>query len=283
MTNDPPSPEPAKILVVDDERTTRMAICEALGMVGYTATPVSTGEEALRYLMREHYDGVILDLNLPGNYSGIDVLEQAEAIAPQTAFIILTAYASADTAITALRSGAYDYLRKPAALDLIFATVREALAKQKERQRQQEAVRLLEQAMTLLHGRGGQTAVASSSPVNPKNDKIYHAAGITINDSRHQVTSADQLLELTPIEYKLLCKFVREPNTAFSFAELAYESHGMAVDEGEARALLRTHVYRLSRKLAVNGESPLQNVRGLGYMLNTEVVETKKEGQEARR
>ncbi|MDA0242090.1 MAG: response regulator transcription factor [Chloroflexi bacterium] len=273
MTNDTPNPDLAKILVVDDERTTRMAICEALGLVGYTATPVSTGEEALRYLAHEHYDGVILDLNLPGSYSGIDVLEQAEAIAPRTAFIILTAYASADTAITALRSGAYDYLRKPAALEVIFATVREALLKQKERQRQQDAVRLLEQAMTLLHGRGGQTAVAPPPPAsnnNPKSDKIYHAANITINDSRHQVTVGQQPLELTPIEYKLLCKFVRQPNTAFSFTELAYESHGMAVDEGEARALLRTHVYRLSRKLAVNGESPLQNVRGLGYILNVE-------------
>ena len=50
MTNDTPNPDLAKILVVDDERTTRMAICEALGLVGYTATPVSTGEEALRYL-----------------------------------------------------------------------------------------------------------------------------------------------------------------------------------------------------------------------------------------
>jgi DNA-binding response OmpR family regulator len=210
------------------------------------------------------------------------VLEQAEAIAPHTAFIILTAYASADTAIMALRSGAYDYLQKPAALEVIFATLRDALHKQKERQRQQDAVRLLEQAMTLLHGHGGQTAVSpSSSSSNPKTDKIYHAADITINDSRHQVTFAGELVELTPIEYKLLCKFVREPNIAFSFADLAYESHGMAVDEGEARALLRTHVYRLSRKLAMNGDSPLQNVRGLGYMLNTDVLQTREESQEA--
>jgi DNA-binding response OmpR family regulator len=77
-------------------------------------------------------------------------------------------------------------------------------------------------------------------------------------------------LDLTPIEYKLLCKFVREPNTALSFADLAYETHGMAISEGEARPLLRTHVYRLSRKLAEQGECPLQNVRGRGYMFRVE-------------
>lgn len=255
-----------KILVVDDERTTRMAICEALTMAGYEARAVATADEAMHLLTHHYFHVVILDLNLPGKHSGVDVLEVAHQLAPDTAFIVLTAYASADTAITALRSGAYDYLRKPASLNLIFETMQAALQKRQERQRQQEAMRLLQQAMNTLHD-GPATAAPTA-----KQEKIYQAAGITINDLRHQATYENQILDLTPIEYKILAKFVQEPNTTFSFAELAYESHGTEMDEGEARALLRTHVYRLSRKLGDNETSPLQNVRGRGYMLNTETM-----------
>ena len=253
------------VLVVDDERTTRMAISEALAATGYEATPASTAEEALRWLARTHFDAVILDMNLPGVYSGLDVLEQAEVVAPHTAFIVLTAYASAESAIMALRVGAHDYLRKPASLEVILTAVREAIHKQRERQRQENAVRLLEQAMTVWQG---QAPVLTPVPMAPHADKVYAAGGIVINDSRHQVTLDGELLELTPIEYKLLGKFVREPDTAFSFAELALESHGTAVDEAEARTLLRTHVYRLSRKLAERGADYLHNVRGRGYLLS---------------
>jgi DNA-binding response OmpR family regulator len=253
----------AKILIVDDERTTRLALSEAFRQKGYQATQVGSGDRAIAELVDTFYDVVILDLEMPG-IKGTDVLVQTENLAPDTAFIVLTAHASTETAILALRSGAFDYLRKPSSLDKIFTAVDRAIAKQEAQKRQKEAVGLLQQAFNAL----------SSPKLTNTMSAEYAAAGTAdiLLDERQQTALYKQTqLELTPIEYKLLKIFVHEPDTIITYAELAQQIHGMDVDESEARSLLRTHVYRLSRKLGDKEDTPLQNVRGRGVILYTQM------------
>lgn len=245
-----------RILVVDDEKTTRLALCEAFTRLGYETNHAATGDEALVAIAADFYDVVILDLEMPGT-KGVKVLAEAEELAPDTAFIVLTAYASTDTAIAALRSGAFDYLRKPSSLEVIVTAVKKALAQQQERKRQKEAARLLQQALHTF-----RTGVESSTSHLQR-----QTAGITIDERKQTATYKGHPLDLTPIEYKLLHKFVRHPDTVLAYTELARESHNLELDESEARALLRTHIYRLSRKLGQKDESPLQSVRGRGVIL----------------
>ena len=250
-----------KVLVVDDERTTRMAISEALNQLGYQALAIESGEEAIRSLEQDNFQVVLLDLEMPG-VSGVDVLMAAEEIAPHTAFIVLTAHASTDTAIAALRSGAIDYLRKPSSLQHIVNAVERAAKKQQEQIQQQKAVDLLQQAMSTLH-----KPESTSAPHPQHNITSLRVGAIEIDTQKQTAVYQQQPLELTPIEYRLLHYLARHPDTVLTYAQLGQASHDMQMDEAEARSLLRIHVYRLSRKLGDKDTSPIQNLRGRGIIL----------------
>ena len=102
----------AKILVVDDEASIRFFLREVLERDGHIVTPVDSGEAALQYAQAENFDLALIDLRLPG-MDGMQVLKTLRQTSPNTAIIVLTAHASLETAVEALRQGAHDYLFKP--------------------------------------------------------------------------------------------------------------------------------------------------------------------------
>ena len=102
----------ARVLIVEDDAQVRSLLSELLEGEGYDVLPVETGEEGLRTLQREPIDVVLLDLNLPGMH-GINVLTAAPNTQTDAEFILMTAYAEVETAVEAIKLGAFDYLRKP--------------------------------------------------------------------------------------------------------------------------------------------------------------------------
>lgn len=111
---------PAKILIADDEKNIRDSLKLVLNEEGYLTDVAGDGEEALQKIEKENFDIVITDIKMP-KVDGIQLLEASSKTSPDTFFIIMTAYASVNTAIDALRNGAYDYLIKPIEFDdLIF-------------------------------------------------------------------------------------------------------------------------------------------------------------------
>jgi len=114
-------------MVVDDESSVLDVFREFLESEGYEVIPISSGEDAVRRLEREKVDVILTDLNLPG-LSGLDVMRQARTADPEVAVIVVTGYASASTAIDALRQGAYDYVTKPPDLYDVGQIVQRAIA-----------------------------------------------------------------------------------------------------------------------------------------------------------
>lgn len=264
----------AHILVVDDEPTTRQALCEAFTQLGHQASQANSGEAALDALAQADFDVVILDLEMPGK-DGMAVLKEADTVAPTTDFVILTAHASVDTVIHALRSGVFDYLVKPTPLLTIIDTVNRVLQRRQQKKEQAAALQLLEQAMFSLRSTTPTLPASTSSPLAPPNQQptapveTMGVAQLVINEQLQTVTYQGDSLRITPVEYKLLHEFIQQPDTILSYADLARASHGLKLDEAEARSLLRTHLYRLSRKLGDSETSPLQSIRGRGYVLHT--------------
>jgi two-component system response regulator PilR (NtrC family) len=107
---------PAKILIVDDEKVIRESLELFLREEGYKAESAADGEEAINKIKASDYDVVITDLKMP-KLDGIELMKKAGEISPETFFVIMTAYASVNTAIDSLRLGAYDYLIKPVEFD----------------------------------------------------------------------------------------------------------------------------------------------------------------------
>lgn len=111
-----------KILIVDDEKAIRDPLQMVLSDESYYSETASDGIEGLEKLKSNDYDIVISDIKMP-NLDGIELLKQASDVSPSTLFIIMTAYASVQTAIDALRLGAYDYLIKPVEFDEVIFRV----------------------------------------------------------------------------------------------------------------------------------------------------------------
>jgi two-component system, OmpR family, alkaline phosphatase synthesis response regulator PhoP len=101
-----------RILVVDDEQPVCEACHEALAIEGYMVDAVLDGEEALRTLKNNTYDIILLDLKMPG-MSGLEVLEKARGIAPKADVVMMTGYATVESAVEAMKLGAIDYIKKP--------------------------------------------------------------------------------------------------------------------------------------------------------------------------
>jgi signal transduction histidine kinase/DNA-binding response OmpR family regulator len=113
----------ARVLVVDDEPEVAEVCQEFLAGEGYELTVAASGEEAMRLLPVLQPEVILTDINLPG-VSGLEVMRFAKSIDPDACVVVVTGYASASTAIDALREGAYDYVTKPFDLDAVHKIVK---------------------------------------------------------------------------------------------------------------------------------------------------------------
>ncbi len=118
----------SRILVVDDEESMRQLLEIALGKDGHRITLADSGKAATKLIDQNSFDLVISDIKMP-DMSGVDVLRHVKETEPGTPVIMVTAYASAETAVEGLRLGAYDYLTKPFKVDELKANIRNALEK----------------------------------------------------------------------------------------------------------------------------------------------------------
>ncbi|MBF0438820.1 MAG: sigma-54-dependent Fis family transcriptional regulator [Magnetococcales bacterium] len=105
-------PESLNILVIDDEPAIRQILASTLSKAGFNAESVRDGSEALHRLTQGDIDIAICDIQMPG-MDGIEVVQKAKSMGIETIFLMMTAFASIDTAVMAMKAGAYDYLTKP--------------------------------------------------------------------------------------------------------------------------------------------------------------------------
>jgi two-component system response regulator PilR (NtrC family) len=127
------APRPARILVVDDERSMRELLAIVLKREGYEVLLADSGTEAIRVLDNEPIDLLISDIRMP-DLSGVEVLRAAKRADQDVIGIMITAFASTESAVEALRLGAYDYLSKPFDVEELKIVVRNALERRQLRQ-----------------------------------------------------------------------------------------------------------------------------------------------------
>lgn len=121
----------AKILVVDDDPDTRHLLSEVLEGEGYRVVAASGAEEALAAGKEAPFEVILSDIRLGPDLSGLDVLRAFKSIQPDSEVILITAFGSMETAIEAVKAGAFDYLSKPFKIDDVLNRVRRALESRK--------------------------------------------------------------------------------------------------------------------------------------------------------
>ena len=169
-------PASANILVVDDDAETLALLREILGGEGYRVVTCSSGEEALAVGKQEQFDVIISDMRLGDNLDGLDVLRTYKALQPESEVILITAFGSMETAIEAVKAGAFDYLSKPFKIDEVLLQVERALGNRK----------LVRENRSLKRQLGSQAQLSSLVGRSPKMLEIYKKIAV-VADSRSTV------------------------------------------------------------------------------------------------
>ena len=165
---DAASKDAARILVVDDERVIREILAEFLTLEGFSVHTVEDGEKALTELRLHPYDLLITDLKMP-RLSGLQLLEKIESERLGVLTVLMTGFGTVETAIEAMKKGAYDYLLKPFKVEEVIHVVERALYRQRL---QAENIRLRE-ALTIYKV---SEAIALSPDIDKILDVVLHAA-----------------------------------------------------------------------------------------------------------
>lgn len=220
-----------RILVVEDEKAIRDAVTAYLEKEGYWVTPAADGEVALAEFEKHRFDLVVLDLMLP-RVSG-EVVCRAIRDASDVPIIMLTAKGEEEDRITGLEMGADDYLVKPFSPRELVARVRALLRR----------------------ARVGE---------EPQRDRLVFG-GLEIDVSAHKAFVADEELDLTASEFKLLTTLSRYPGRVYSRMELVEKVLGYDF-EGYERTI-DSHVKNLRAKLRDDPREPryIYTVHGVGY------------------
>jgi response regulator RpfG family c-di-GMP phosphodiesterase len=144
MLHPPELEDRPRILVVDDEKFIRDILADFLGLEGYFVRTASDGVSALEALTTSRFDLVISDLKMP-RMGGIELLEAIPRVSPSTLTVIMTGFGTVETAIDAMKRGAYDYVLKPFKMEEVIHIVQRGIDKQRltaENMRLKEAVSL---------------------------------------------------------------------------------------------------------------------------------------------
>ncbi len=227
-----------KILIIDDEPQIRRFLSIGLKHAGYDTEEAVDGASAIRLTRAIRPDLILLDLGLP-DMDGQQVVVQLRAEKILAPIMILSVRNDAVDIITALDSGADDYLTKPFGMEELLARLRS------------------------LKRRAVQTQTGGQD--------VLEIANLKIDLARHEVLVNGQLAELSPKEFKILYELALHPNRALTHRHLLMKVWGPA--QADEAQYLRVYMGQLRKKLAVNGLEPnyIRTLQGVGYMLDTEV------------
>jgi len=274
----------ASILVVDDEGPNRYSVKKTLEKVGYSVMAAASGEEALDMIKNEEFDVILTDIRMQG-IDGVELLRRIKELTPDTIVILMTGFASLGTAVEALRLGAHDYLIKPSSSMDIRQSVSRGIDRsrgQKRRRRLLETIKtgvfelVTEQDVVVKTEVEPPIAESIDARMNlfdqvaPGGQQVMHLGPLTVYPGRYQISVDERQIDLTPTEFDLLLYLAAHRGRVVPCHELVREVRGYAVDETEAREVIRPHVSNLRRKLKSAGQNAdiIVNVRGIGYRLS---------------
>ena len=271
-----------KILIVDDDPSIRSTLKEVLSRESYQVVTAGSGEEALGVMRGTSFDLALLDLKMAG-MDGLSLMKEIRRRSPFTGIIMLTGYATLESAIGALRQGAHDYLLKPCEPDMLKDSIREGLKKQWRDMRRRELIDRLEQGVRELSAvstdqQQQESVLELDAGESETNSRFLRVGDLLVDLRKHIVTMHGEPVSLTPTEFSVLASLAESAGTVLKCEELVSRAQGYDCPEQEARTIIKTHISHLRQKLERDPSEPshILNVRGVGYMLAVPVEQPDK-------
>ena len=260
------------ILIVDDEPNLRRSLGLILQRAGFTITTASNAGEVIQLLQAGAFDLTFLDIKLP-DQNGIQLLTKIRDLYPDMPVLILTAHATLDTAIEAVRAGARDYLLKPIDPENILSRVNKVLGAQKQPKRRREIAAQMQNLLAELRYMDGDESPANSvnTTVPPTDPTRFLKTGPMVVDRHtHSVLLNERNISLPPSTFHYLVTLVRHSPDPVTFEKLVLESQGYQnLSRAEAREITRWQVHELRKLLESDPRHPqlVITVRDVGYLL----------------
>jgi len=220
-----------KVLVIDDEPGVRELISEALSISEITAVQAVDGLEALSLLRRDRFDLLILDINMP-KLDGLALLEKLRTEGMSVPVLMLSARADKTDINQGLRIGADDYLTKPFSIEELVLRVKAIMRRSK-----------------------GDVAEV----------KMLTCGPISMDFSKYSVKFNDQLVDLSPTEFKLLEQLILNRGNVVTKETLLSEV--WEIDFKSSSTVVDTYISYLRKKLHIDGFDGIKTVRGIGFQI----------------
>ena len=261
------------ILIVDDEPKLARSLSLILQHADYVVTTAPDAATALQVLHGGAYDLVYLDIRLP-DQSGIKLLPQIHTLYPDMPVVILTAHASLETAIEAVRAGAGDYLLKPIDPETILARTKKILEEQTGPKRKRAIASHIQLLLSELQATDGRQTAPSGSDLPPSSldaARYLKRGSVQVDLHTHQVTINNQIIVLAALHFRLpgyLNAGIRQTRSImkrWSKSSQGYQEISLM----EAREMTRWQVHELRKELEQDLHHPqiIITVRDVGYRL----------------
>jgi two-component system OmpR family response regulator len=218
-----------RILVADDDEAICDTIEDALHLAGYLTMRAKDGQMALDRVRNDRPDLVILDVNMP-KMDGFEVLRKMRSLSITTPAILLTARHEREDAVTGLKLGADDYVKKPFGLEELLLRVAAVLRR-----------------------------------VSGESDAALICGPISLSVARHEVMCAGTIADLSPTEFRLLEYLMENKNRVLTKQQLLDAVWG--IDFDSSTTVVETFISYLRRKMAPEIDDMLITVRGIGFKL----------------
>ena len=223
--------EPTKVLIVDDEPNIRDLLTTSLRFAGFSTHAVANGHDAVTAAEKGEPDIILLDVMLP-DMNGFSVTKKIRSLGIEAPVLFLTARDETEDKITGLTVGGDDYVTKPFSLDEIVARIQAILRRTKQAEVEESVIEVGE---------------------------------ILINQDAHEVFVNNELVDLSPTEYKLLRFLMSNPNRVLTKAQIL--DHVWEYDFNGEMGIVESYVSYLRKKLdPLTSEPLIQTKRGVGYM-----------------
>ena len=218
-----------RILVADDDEAICDTVEDALHLAGYLTMRAKDGQMALDRVRSDRPDLVILDVNMP-KLDGFEVLRKMRSLSITTPAILLTARHEREDAVTGLKLGADDYVKKPFGLEELLLRVAAVLRR-----------------------------------VNGESDSALVCGTISLSVARHEVICVGNAIDLSPTEFRLLEYLMENKNRVLTKQQILDAVWG--IDFDSSTTVVETFISYLRKKMTPEIDNMLVTVRGIGFKL----------------
>jgi two-component system alkaline phosphatase synthesis response regulator PhoP len=260
--------QPGHILVIDDEAALRQTLARILQRAGYEVTTAESGELGLSMISTTSFDLIYMDLRMPG-MAGLEVLKIIHASQPNLPVVLFTAQPDLNSAVSALRLGATDYLLKPLQPQVLIERTQAILSRQEMERRKREIqsqIQALQTELKSLENNDETQSVPRTQP-GAVSERFLSRGKLTLDLHTRRITIGERVVNLPPTAFDYLLVLFRHAPNVVDYQTLVTEAQGYKAEAREAQDLVKWYIHHIRQAIEPDAQNPsyIINVRGSGY------------------